>query len=309
MGARIRVNDVHLAPGLVQRGLSLTGLVETFAPDVMVTNDGSIESYVAACVYEIPLLVCHLQADLLDLRQAVRLSPHLLAQADVLLERCRKTGPQLWRNKYPLGNADVVLSDTLLVGRDAIEIDDRTVQLVGSLPQITRLPGVGRAAWPDAKGPRVLVSTGSSLGGLIADELRQWLVEITQIQCSVVVAGPGVPVRSRLDAVSYVPWLDFRRQVESADIVVHHAGVATSLEVVRARTPSVVFPRIFDQHRNAHRLVQLGLAARIDPGGLVAACRAAAEIPLERLEKAAAACASPEETLQRLRHEVERLVA
>jgi MGT family glycosyltransferase len=54
--------------------------------------------------------------------------------------------------------------------------------------------------------------------------------------------------------------------IKAADIVIHHAGMATTWETVRYRKPQLFIPTIADQKVFATELVRNGLGIRIAPG-------------------------------------------
>jgi UDP:flavonoid glycosyltransferase YjiC (YdhE family) len=95
--------------------------------------------------------------------------------------------------------------------------------------------------------------------------------------------------------VQHIVSIPFSRLFSRAAAVVHHGGIGTSSQAIRAAIPQVIMPMAFDQHDNADRLERLGVARSISPrrfrgstlaevlAGLLtspsvaAACRAAGE--------------------------------
>jgi UDP:flavonoid glycosyltransferase YjiC (YdhE family) len=55
-----------------------------------------------------------------------------------------------------------------------------------------------------------------------------------------------------------VPWTCYSRLFPRAAAVIHHGGVGTTAEVLRAGVPQLVVPFAHDQFDNAHRVKRLG---------------------------------------------------
>jgi UDP:flavonoid glycosyltransferase YjiC (YdhE family) len=70
----------------------------------------------------------------------------------------------------------------------------------------------------------------------------------------------GLPPEVRHFA--YVP---FSRVLPRAAALVHHGGVGTLAQALAAGVPQLVVPRAHDQHDNAARLVELGVATTLRP--------------------------------------------
>jgi UDP:flavonoid glycosyltransferase YjiC (YdhE family) len=62
--------------------------------------------------------------------------------------------------------------------------------------------------------------------------------------------------------VYFLPWAPHRHLAPYSSAVVHHGGAGTTHSALRAGTPSVVVPFIFEQRLWAKRLRQVGAAAR-----------------------------------------------
>jgi UDP:flavonoid glycosyltransferase YjiC (YdhE family) len=72
------------------------------------------------------------------------------------------------------------------------------------------------------------------------------------------------------------PYLPLSRVVQRASLVVHHAGIGTTLTTIRFGKPCVAIPAIFDQWYNAERIKSLGVGhvlewKRLTTDGLAAA--------------------------------------
>jgi UDP:flavonoid glycosyltransferase YjiC (YdhE family) len=69
-------------------------------------------------------------------------------------------------------------------------------------------------------------------------------------------AAPGALVAPGVIAWPYLP---LSRVASSASLVVHHAGIGTTLTTIRAGKPCVAIPAIFDQWYNSARIKTLGV--------------------------------------------------
>jgi UDP:flavonoid glycosyltransferase YjiC (YdhE family) len=67
---------------------------------------------------------------------------------------------------------------------------------------------------------------------------------------------------SSIRAFSSVP---FSRLFPRARLVVHHGGIGTASQALRAGVPHLVLPMAFDQHDNGSRLQRLGVARCLSP--------------------------------------------
>lgn len=62
-----------------------------------------------------------------------------------------------------------------------------------------------------------------------------------------------------------VDYIDFRYVLPKSRIIVHHGGIGTLAEAVRARIPQLIRPLAFDQYDNADRVHRLGLGTFVLP--------------------------------------------
>ena len=67
--------------------------------------------------------------------------------------------------------------------------------------------------------------------------------------------------------VVHVPYVPFSLLLPRARALVHHGGVGTLAQALRARLPQLVVPQAYDQFDNASRLEALGVAHAIYPRG------------------------------------------
>lgn len=84
--------------------------------------------------------------------------------------------------------------------------------------------------------------------------------------------------------VSYAP---FSQLLPRCAAIVHHAGIGTSAQALRAGLSQLVVPFAHDQHDNAARLVRLGVARKIEPRAYRAGALAAHLDELIACERAA----------------------
>jgi len=80
--------------------------------------------------------------------------------------------------------------------------------------------------------------------------------------------------------VWHLPYVPFSRLLPHAAAFVHHGGIGTAAQALRAGIPQLVTPFCYDQHDNAAHLEHLGVALTVPRGQLCAAGLAAS---LERL--------------------------
>ncbi|MFG2668496.1 macrolide family glycosyltransferase [Streptomyces sp. NPDC048387] len=66
------------------------------------------------------------------------------------------------------------------------------------------------------------------------------------------------------------PWIPQRAVLAHASLVVHHGGMATTMESLHHGVPSIVVPRLPEQAANARRLRELGLGVTLPPGSVTA---------------------------------------
>jgi rhamnosyltransferase subunit B len=116
--------------------------------------------------------------------------------------------------------------------------------------------------------PPLVFTLGSSAVHIGADFLRESLKACEQLGRRAVLFTGSPEMRAKLPAA--LP--DFAYAVEYAPhaavfahaaAIIHHGGVGTSTEALRAGRPMLVVPHGFDQYDNAERLKRLGVAHAI----------------------------------------------
>jgi UDP:flavonoid glycosyltransferase YjiC (YdhE family) len=119
------------------------------------------------------------------------------------------------------------------------------------------------APGPAGAGPRVLVSFGSFLGRLAADQLRRVVDALSALPVEVIVAGtsssdaatsqPGGP---RVRYVGFTPVSDL---LPACCAVVHHGGIGSTFAALGRGLPALVVPQAFDQPFNARMVAGRGV--------------------------------------------------
>jgi UDP:flavonoid glycosyltransferase YjiC (YdhE family) len=66
------------------------------------------------------------------------------------------------------------------------------------------------------------------------------------------------------DTIRHVEFAPFSQLLPRCAALVHHGGIGTSAQALRAGTPQVVVPHAHDQPDNAARLVRLGVARKLE---------------------------------------------
>src|SRR5206468_3810006 len=79
--------------------------------------------------------------------------------------------------------------------------------------------------------------------------------------CKYLGAGALPSPSSRLLRLDYV---DLGLALERAAMLVHHGGIGTTAQALRAGIPQIIVPRGFDQPDNGRRVEQLGVGRALD---------------------------------------------
>lgn len=126
----------------------------------------------------------------------------------------------------------------------------------------------GLLAFLDAGDPPVVVmpGTGQMHGAAL---FRAVARALPAMRMRGVLLGP-VPVEVASLVQSSALWCgsyqSFAQLLPRARALVHHAGVGSSAQALRAGTPQLLWPQAYDQFDNAWRLEQLGVAGRLASG-------------------------------------------
>ena len=108
---------------------------------------------------------------------------------------------------------------------------------------------------------------------------------------AILLTGPNLP-DNLPEGVTAFAYLPYSKVFPRAAVVVHHAGIGTLAQAMRAGRPQLIVPVAFDQPDNAHRAAALGIARTI-PFRKVTADRLVEELEplltqMDYLEKARA---------------------
>ncbi|MBN1440241.1 MAG: glycosyltransferase family 1 protein [Anaerolineales bacterium] len=66
------------------------------------------------------------------------------------------------------------------------------------------------------------------------------------------------------DSIRYFSYIPFRRLLPRAAALVHHGGIGTCAQALRAGVPQLLHPMAYDQHDNAWRIRRLGAGDWVD---------------------------------------------
>ena len=141
-----------------------------------------------------------------------------------------------------------------------------SVHYVGLWPDLQRKQA--RVRLPPVSGDSrvIYVSMGISMPDWRDDlALIHRVIEALQtIPCARVIVSAGnvkafTALRALSKQVHIAPFLPQVTCLEQADLAVTHGGANTYRECIATNTPMLVFPRDYDQHGNAARVVRLGL--------------------------------------------------
>jgi UDP:flavonoid glycosyltransferase YjiC (YdhE family) len=78
-----------------------------------------------------------------------------------------------------------------------------------------------------------------------------------------VVLSPHASIADERDSIIVRPFADLSALLPHACAFVHHGGIGSTAQALRAGTPQLIFPGRFDQPDNAMRIARLGLGAAV----------------------------------------------
>jgi UDP:flavonoid glycosyltransferase YjiC (YdhE family) len=113
--------------------------------------------------------------------------------------------------------------------------------------------------------------------------------------------------------VHVAPYAPYSRLLPRAAVLVHHGGIGTTAQCLRAGRPMVVVPHIADQYDHAARCRRLGLSAtvkesRVSPASLVDALRLVLTPEPQARAGAMASAIARDDGPCRVADEIERVV-
>ena len=116
----------------------------------------------------------------------------------------------------------------------------------------------------DGNEPVVVITAGSAVASR-----PSWVDRMTDFSVKqgahVVVIGPVSHSDREDKCVCRIPFAPFEALLGQVHLIIHHAGIGTMAEAMRAGIPQLLVPMAHDQADNAARLQKLGLGRRIDP--------------------------------------------
>ena len=244
-----------LAPEMAAAVLDLAG---SWRPDLVVHEDSEQGTSIAADALGLPYVALQATA-WRGTRFRLSEEPlNLLRSANGLPE---DPGLERWHRFGLLTTRPPGLHDPV----DPMPVGTRPIRPSAPDPAGGELP-----SWPspDGRRPRVVVTMGTILAGrdaamaAILDGLEQLDLDI------VAMVGHGLdpallgPRRATTRVVHYVPVSGL---LESASLLVFHAGSGTMLAALAAGVPMVMLPVAADQPENAERCVAAGAAVALPP--------------------------------------------
>lgn len=151
----------------------------------------------------------------------------------------------------------------------------------------------------EAGSPPVVFMPGSARQDA-ASFFRAAIAACERLGQRAVLLGPDAPAHgeSLSDACWSAPYVPFAQMLPRARALVHHGGIGSCAQALRAGLPQLLWPQAYDQHDNALRLQALGVAARL-PGQAPDAATLARQLGrLLRSTDIAAACSRQAAALQ-----------
>lgn len=246
-----RVVQDYVAPCLAADVARLTGVFDTWRPDVIVATTFAAAARLAGRTMGIPVLTVSIYPQIERLASAP--SPYATAYVRQVeaLGGGEADGPGWAAWGAP---ADVMVHDRALLGDHNPALDP-----IG-FPQFDEVPGSAediatvdqRAADGDTT---VLVTLGSFIGMAQRKAWSDAAAAVAALGVSAVFVGArgrwadeAFGHRRDIAAVGYVP---LGRHLPAFDAVVHHGGIGTTFTALRAGRPAVAVPQAFDQPWNA----------------------------------------------------------
>lgn len=126
----------------------------------------------------------------------------------------------------------------------------------------------------DGNEPMVVITAGSAVASRPSWVERMVDFSINQ-GARVVVIGPVLHSDREDKCICRIPFAPFEALFGRVYLIIHHAGIGTMAEAMRAGIPQLLVPMAHDQADNAARLHKLGFGQKIDPITNLAAIEAA----------------------------------
>ena len=100
------------------------------------------------------------------------------------------------------------------------------------------------------------------MGG-IESTARRVIETARRSRLSLILLSPSLGSQFEAPDVLVRPYVDLGWLLPQARALIHHGGIGTVAEAIRAATPQLILPGRFDQPDNAVRIAQLGLGGAI----------------------------------------------
>ena len=176
--------------------------------------------------------------------------------------------------RWGWGERNVLLQDPALLERAGVALPEFfDCPAIGFPTTEPPAPGINDEPavvdWrKDRRGARVAISFGSFLGAMHAGLLIDVATALGRDHSVLVMNAPG-ETRQALEeeGIRAVGFVDFRSVGPWADAMVHHGGLGTMMEALRAGVRSVVVPLAFDQLWNGSVLERAGCGTVSAPSG------------------------------------------
>lgn len=112
--------------------------------------------------------------------------------------------------------------------------------------------------------PPVVLGLGSALPRFVPEVYRMSWEACRRLGLRAVLVGGGEGVVERPDdRLLQLPWAPYASLFPRAGVVMHHGGIGSLAEALRAGRPQIIVPCGTDQYDNAARAERLGVACRI----------------------------------------------
>lgn len=85
----------------------------------------------------------------------------------------------------------------------------------------------------------------------------------------IIAAPEDLPENASYDRGYFLRYADFQDLMPQCRMVVHHGGIGTTAEALRAGIPQLIVPQSFDQPDNASRVKKLGTGDYLTPGNFI----------------------------------------
>ena len=145
---------------------------------------------------------------------------------------------------------------------------------LSTINRATSIPSKVDSFLRDGNGPVVVITAGTAVA-----ERPIWVDRMVDFSVNhgarVVVIEPATHPGRNDNFVCRISYAPFEALLSRVQLIIHHAGIGTIAEAMRAELPQLLVPMAHDQADNAARLQRIGLGRKIDPTTNLAATEAA----------------------------------